>query len=254
MNEEINFNCKTDYDKLLNYIKTIALIMFPNSKQAQQEVVLVLLAHVSDKQNFDYTGIIEALGGYNALADCRSYNELCKLFLRKEKEWMTVYRTMKNFEKINLNSDVKIRKMASLNKAFYLTGSMIENQEEDMPSNVVRLKRIWEDYKPVAHLIYAYCSFRVSRRSEDAENILTCLWGDINRIFIKAYDIENTMKNFKLPIVNKPVFASGVLYPIDYESLSKDCMDIEFGMDEFSCGKTLDEEERKALFKYRVVK
>jgi hypothetical protein len=60
MAERFKFNCLLDYDKALNYVKMIAMMMFPESEVDQKEVQIMALVHISDEEGeFDYSDIIK---------------------------------------------------------------------------------------------------------------------------------------------------------------------------------------------------
>lgn len=254
MLEKLKFNCLSDYDKLLNYTKMIAMMMFPESEAEQKEVLITVLAHVSDEDDdFNYSGIIKELGGYKYLSNCRSYSELSKIMNKKEKEWYTVFRVISNMEKMKYNSESKINKKASLSKSYYLT-DLFNKKAKDMPKNQVRIINLWEYYKPAAHFIYAYCKNEGLSNEYKSKDLVCGRYGDVNSFFIGAYDIAHFMLNLELPVVKKPMIGENILYPISFDELSENVDDIEKADLYINYGKTFTDEERKELLKYRAGK
>jgi hypothetical protein len=78
---------------------------------------------------------------------------------KKEKGLYTVFKIISNLEKMKRDSEIKISEKASLSKAYYLT-DLHNKKMDDMPINRVRIIRLWEYYRPVAHFIYAYCKHK----------------------------------------------------------------------------------------------
>lgn len=251
--EKLKFSCSSEYDKVLNYVKMLAMMMFPESEEEQKEVQITALAHISDDEGeLDYNGIIRDLGGYKALSASRSYEELMKIMHKKEKEWYTVFKIISNLEKMKYNSEAKINDKASLSKAYYLT-DLHNKKLDDMPINRVRIIRLWEYYKPVAHFIYAYCK-HAKMLEKRSEGLVNSNWGYINSLFISAYDISEFLLNFQLPVVKKPMIDKDISYPINFEELSKDEYDWDVADLMMYYGKTFTDEERKELLKYRAGK
>ncbi|MBQ4472612.1 MAG: hypothetical protein II942_05175 [Alphaproteobacteria bacterium] len=268
---------KKFYRNLFQVYFFMARALFPKDSALQREFLLIKVSALEKEM----PEIFEKLGGVRLLRHCRSAQEMKKLVEHiKENDWFYVMKMLKTMQ--SMQEDPKLASKISLNKAAFVLDQDIregkaedseedndssyeekaEDSEEDNDSiyeekakdfqkiNTPRYKKIWRQYRGVAHLIVGLQIMKLQylELTGDPIPFEAFLALALDHLNLAAYQEGEELKKMYEGHTKKPIVPADEFYAIKRPKLAEN----ELATLLLKKCILTDSELRKKISKYRA--
>ena len=253
---------KKFYRNLFQVYLFMARALFPKDSALQREFLLIKVSAIEKEM----PEIFEKLGGIRLLRHCRSAQEMKKLVEHiKKNDWFYVTQMLKTMQ--SMQEDPKLVGKISLNKAAFVLDQDIkegkaEDSEEDNDSsyeekakdfqkiNTPRYKKIWRQYRGVAHLIVGLQIMKLQylELTGDPIPFEAFLALTLDHLNLAAYQEGEELKKMYEGHTKKPIVPADEFYAIKRPKLAEN----ELATLLLKKCILTDSELRKKISKYRA--